>query len=33
VGKALLGHKAGDVVDVVVPSGSTVSFKILEITC
>jgi transcription elongation factor GreA len=33
VGKALLGHKVGDIVNVVVPSGSTVSFKILEITC
>ena len=32
VGKALLGHKAGDVVDVLLPNGSTISFKILEIS-
>lgn len=32
VGKALLGHKIGDVVEVVVPSGSTVRFKILDIS-
>ena len=32
VGKALLGHKAGDVVDVLLPSGATVSFRILEIS-
>lgn len=31
VGRALLGHKVGDVVDVQVPSG-TINFKILEIT-
>jgi len=32
VGKALLGHKVGDTVDVVVPNGSIVQFKILDIT-
>lgn len=32
VGKALLGHKVGDIVKVVVPSGSTVEFKILDIS-
>lgn len=32
VGKALLGHKVGDVVEVVVPSGSTVRFKVLDIS-
>ncbi len=32
VGKALLGHKAGDEVTVTVPSGSTVQYKILEIS-
>ena len=32
VGKALVGHKAGDVVDVLLPNGSTISFKILEIS-
>ena len=31
VGKALLGHKVGDVVDVVVPAG-TVQYKILQIS-
>ena len=31
VGKALLGHKVGEEVDVVVPSGSIVKFKILDI--
>lgn len=31
VGKALLGHKAGDTVDVVVPNGSTLRFKVLKI--
>ncbi len=32
VGKALLGHKVGDVVEVVVPSGSTVRFKVVDIS-
>ncbi len=32
VGKALIGHKVGDVVNVVVPNGSTVEFKILDIS-
>ena len=32
VGKALLGHKVGDEVQVTVPSGSTVQFKILDIS-
>ena len=32
VGKALIGHKVGDEVQVTVPSGSTVQFKILEIS-
>lgn len=32
VGKALIGHKVGDVVEVVVPSGSTVRFKVLDIS-
>lgn len=32
VGKALMGHKVGDVVDVLVPSGSTLSFKIVDIS-
>ena len=31
VGKALIGHKVGDVVDVVVPSGAIVKFEILKI--
>lgn len=31
VGKALLGHKVGDVIEVLVPNGSTVRFKILDI--
>jgi len=31
VGKALLGHKVGDIVDVQVPSGSIEKFKILNI--
>ena len=31
VGRALLGHSVGDEVAVVVPSGSTVKFKILKI--
>lgn len=32
VGKALMGHKAGDVVEALLPNGSTISFKILEIS-
>ncbi len=32
VGKALMGHKVGDKVDVHLPNGSTISFKILEIS-
>ena len=32
VGKALIGHKVGDEVQVVLPSGSTVQFKILDIS-
>ena len=31
VGKALLGHKVNDVVDVSLPNGATITFKILEI--
>lgn len=31
VGKALLGHKVGDAVEVVVPNGSTLRFKIVDI--
>ncbi len=32
VGKALMGHKIGDEVTVTVPSGSTVQYKILDIS-
>ena len=32
VGKALMGHKIGDEVKVTIPSGSTVQFKILDIS-
>lgn len=32
VGKALLGHRVGDVVDVTVPSGNVVRFKIMDIS-
>ena len=32
VGRALLGHKAGDVVEVLVPSGNTVKFKVIDIS-
>ena len=32
VGKALMGHKVGDKVDVHLPNGSTISFKVLEIS-
>lgn len=31
VGKALLGHRIGDVVTVVVPNGSTVQYKVIDI--
>lgn len=32
VGRALIGHKVGDEVEVTVPNGSVVRFKILEIS-
>ncbi|MCL2857484.1 MAG: transcription elongation factor GreA [Oscillospiraceae bacterium] len=32
VGKALIGHKVGDEVQVTLPSGGTVQFKILDIS-
>ncbi|MDR2933148.1 MAG: transcription elongation factor GreA [Oscillospiraceae bacterium] len=32
VGKALLGHKKGDVVEVLVPNGMILKFKILDIS-
>jgi transcription elongation factor GreA len=32
VGKALLGHRVGEEVEVMVPSGSTVRFKIIDIS-
>ena len=32
VGRALIGHKAGDIVEVLVPSGNTVRFKIIGIS-
>ena len=32
VGKALIGHKVGDEIQVTVPNGSTVQFKILDIS-
>jgi transcription elongation factor GreA len=32
VGKALLGHSVGEEVEVMVPSGSTVRFKIIDIS-
>ena len=31
VGAALMGHKAGDVVDVVLPAGATIQYKVLDI--
>ena len=31
-GKALLGHKVGETVDVLVPSGKIIKYKILEIS-
>ena len=31
VGKALLGHKTGDKVEIAVPSGAIISYEILEI--
>lgn len=32
VGKALMGHKVGDLVDVALPNGATITFKVLEIS-
>lgn len=32
VGKALLGHKIGDTIEVTVPNGSTIRFKIIDIS-
>lgn len=32
VGKALIGHKVGEEVDVVVPSGSVLKFRVLNIS-
>ncbi len=32
VGKALMGHKVGDMVDVPLPNGATITFKVLEIS-
>ncbi|MEG2597227.1 MAG: transcription elongation factor GreA [Oscillospiraceae bacterium] len=31
VGKALLGHKLGDIVEIAVPSGAVISYEVLEI--
>ncbi|MDY6868366.1 MAG: transcription elongation factor GreA [Chloroflexota bacterium] len=31
IGKALMGHKAGEVVEVKLPNGNTINLKILEI--
>lgn len=31
VGASLLGHRVGDVVDVVVPNGAVIQYKVLEI--
>jgi len=31
IGKALMGHKVGDVVDVKLPNGNTIKLEILEI--
>ena len=31
IGSAILGHKVDDVVDVVLPNGETIQFKVLEI--
>ena len=31
IGKALLGHRAGDLLEIPVPSGAVVSYEILEI--
>ena len=31
VGAALIGHKPGDVVDVLIPSGAVIQYKVLEI--
>ena len=32
VGKALIGHKVGDEIQVTIPNGSTIQFKILDIS-
>ncbi len=32
IGSAILGHKADDTVDVLLPNGETIQFKVLEIT-
>jgi transcription elongation factor GreA len=32
VGRALLGHQIGEEVDVMVPSGSVIRFKIVDIS-
>ncbi len=32
IGKALIGHKKGETIEVVVPNGKILSFKILKIT-
>lgn len=31
IGSAILGHKADEIVDVVLPNGETIQFKVLEI--
>ena len=31
IGSAIIGHKAGDMVDVELPNGETIQFKVLEI--
>ena len=31
IGSAILGHKVDDIVDVELPSGETIQFKVLEI--
>ncbi len=31
VGKALLGHKVGEIIDILVPSGAVISYEVLEI--
>ena len=32
VGAALIGHKPGDAVDVTLPNGSIVTYKLLNVT-